>query len=110
MQPAPPALYAHMDSIYKTLENELKITMDLDGDNFIFEVILPGVLLSTNADSLLGDTLLWSFELRDYMNDDYVMTAESSISYPERQKAGMALFLILGILFIRIRMRYKRSN
>ena len=108
MQPAPPKLYAHMDSVYKALENELKITMDLDGDNFIFELILPGIIESTNAESLAGDTLHWSFELRDYMNDDYIMTAESAISYPVRQKAGMTLFLILGILFIGIQMRKKR--
>ena len=110
MQPAPPELYAHMDSIYKILENELKITMDLDGDNFIFELILPGVLQLNNADSLSGDTLFWLFELKDYMNEDYIMKAESSIGYPGRQKAGMALFLILGILFAGIRMRKKRMD
>ena len=35
MHPAPPDLYSDMDSIFKSLEDELMITMDLDGDNFI---------------------------------------------------------------------------
>ena len=108
MQPAPPDLYSEMDSIFKSLEDELKISMDLDGDNFTYKLILPGILQSTNADSLAGDTLLWSFELRNYMNEDYVMSAESTIDYPGRQKAGIVLFIILGLLFIGVRIRKKR--
>ena len=110
MQPAPPDLYSKMDSIFKSLEDELKISMDLDGDNFIYKLILPGVLQSTNADSLLGDTLLWSFELTNYMNEDYVMTAESIIDYPERRKAGTILCIILGLLFIGTRIRKKYTH
>ncbi len=110
MQPAPPDLYPKMDSIFKSLEDELKISMDLDGDNFIYRLILPGVLQSTNADSLLGDTLLWSFELTNYMNEDYVMTAESTIEYPERRKAGIILCIILGLLFIGTLIRKKYTH
>ena len=110
MQPAPPDLYSEMDSIFKSLEDELIISMDLDGDNFNYKLILPGVLQTTNADSLAGDTLLWSFELRDYMNEDYVMAAESIIDYPARQKAGIAFIILLGLLFIGIQIRKKRTN
>ena len=109
MQPAPPDLYVEMDSIFKTLEDELQITMDLDGDNFNYKLILPGLLQSNNADSLAGDTLFWTFELRDYMNEDYVMSAESIIEYPRRKKAGIAFITILGLLFFGIRMRGKRT-
>ena len=100
MQPTPPDLYPEMDSIYKSLEDELKITLDLDGDNFDFQLILPGVLTSTNADSLAGDTLFWSFDLTNFMNEDYVMSAESSIKYPKRKKAGIIFIIILGLVFI----------
>jgi len=110
MQPAPPDLYSEMDSIFKSLEDELIISMDLDGDNFNYKLILPGVLQTTNADSLAGDTLLWSFELRDYMNEDYMMAAESIIDYPARQKAGIAFIILLGLLFIGIQIRKKRTN
>ena len=110
MQPTPPNLYSEMDSIFKSLEDELIISMDLDGDNFRYKLILPGVLQTTNADSLAGDTLLWSFELRDYMNEDYVMTAESLIDYPVRQKVGIAFIILLGLLFIGIQIRKKRTN
>ena len=68
MQPASPDLYNDMDSIFKTLEDELYITLDLIDDNFSFQLVLPGLLESTNADSLAGDTLFWSFYLEDYNN------------------------------------------
>ena len=110
MQPAAPTLYSEMDSIFKILEDELRITLDLDGDDFDFQIIIPGILESTNADTITGDTLSWSFDLTDFMNEDYVMTAKSSKIYPARQKAGIVLFIILGFLFIGIRMRKKRID
>ena len=108
MQPSPPHLYPIMDSIFKSLEDELKITLDLDGDNFNFQLILPGILEATNADTLTGDTLLWSFDLINFMNKDYVMTAESTIDHPKRKKAGIVLFIIIGLLFILMRIMQKR--
>tara|TARA_Y100000588_G_C14280056_1_gene936589 strand:+ start:2701 stop:3663 length:963 start_codon:yes stop_codon:yes gene_type:complete len=107
MQPASPTAYAIMDSIFKSLEDELKITMDLDGDDFDFQLILPGTLVSTNADTVLGDTLFWDFTITDYMNQDYTMEAKSTIPYPNRKKAGKIILLILGVLFLTKQIRKK---
>ena len=107
MQPASPDLYNEMDLIFKTIEDELHITLDLIDDDFSFQLILPGILESTNADFLAGDTLFWSFHLEDYMNGDYIMTAQSGISYPGRQKWGIIIMLILAVLFIGIKLRKK---
>ena len=107
MQPAPPILYNEMDSIFKTLEDELKITMDLFDDSFEFQLILPGILELNNADSLAGDTLFWSLNLENYLNEDYILSAESSIIYPGRLKWSITLFIIFGLLYIVIRMRKK---
>ena len=105
MHPASPNIYNEMDSIFKTLEDELQITLDLIDDNFEFQLILPGILEYTNADSLAGDTLFWSFQLEDYMNEDYIMTAQSCISHPNRKKWGIIIMLILVVLFIGIKLR-----
>ena len=94
-----------MDSIFKTLEDELYITLDLIDDNFSIQLILPGILESTNADSLAGDTLFWSFHLEDYMNDDYTFSASSGISYPARQKLGVVILLILIVFFLGIKLK-----
>ena len=56
--------------------------------------------MSSNADTLIGDTLFWDFTITDYMNHDYIMEAKSTIPYPGRKKAGKILLLLLGILFI----------
>ena len=110
MQPAPPMLYNEMDSIFKTLEDELEITLDLVDDSFEFQLILPGILEFNNADSLAGDTLFWSLSLENYINGDYILTAESGISHPGRQKWGIALCIIFGLLFIIIKMRKNRTH
>ena len=105
MQPASPDLYNDMDSIFKTLEDELHITLDLIDDNFSLQLILPGKLEYSNADSLAGDTLFWSFHLEDYMNDDYIFSAFSGISYPARQKWGFIILLFLFVFFIGMKIR-----
>ena len=99
MQPASTTLYNDMDSIFKTLEDELQITLDLIDDSFSFQLLLPGELEFTNADSLVGDTLFWSFHMGDYMNDDYIFRASSGINYPDRQKWGI-LILMIGVIFL----------
>ena len=110
MQPAPPILYNEMDSIFKMLEDELEITLELSNDSFEFQLILPGILEYNNADSLAGDTLFWNLSLENYINEDYILTAESGLNYPIRQKWGVALSIILGLLFIIIRMRKNRTH
>jgi len=110
MQPASPHLYNDMDSIYKLLEDELTITLDLLDDIFSFQLFLPGILESTNADSSSGDTLFWSFDLQDYMNKDFVMHANSLISYPNRQKAGLLIGFIFLILIWTLKVFRKGKN
>ena len=105
MQPAPPNLYSKMDSIFKLLEDELRITLDLDGDEFDFQIILPGELEKTNADKINGDTLSWSFDLENFMNEDYEMNAESSINHPKRKKFGIIILIIFCIIIIRRQIR-----
>ena len=109
MQPASPDLYNEMDSIFKSLEDELTITLDLIDDSFSFQLILPGILEYTNADSSASDTLFWSFELQDYMNENFVMRANSSINYPDRQKAGLFIGFTTILIFLGLRRR-KRSS
>ena len=109
MQPASPNLYNEMDSIFKSLEDELTITLDLMDDSFSFQLILPGILEYTNADSSASDTLFWSFELKDYMNENFVMRANSSINYPDRQKAGLFIGFTTILIFWGLRRRKRLS-
>jgi len=109
MQPASPDLYNEMDSIFKSLEDELTITLDLIDDSFSFQLTLPGILEYTNADSSASDTLFWSFELKDYMNENFVMRANSSINYPGRQKVGLFIGFTTILIIWGLRRRKRLS-
>ena len=98
MQPASPKLYNNIDSVFNHLEYELFTTLDLLDDNFEFSIILPGEIISTNADSISGNNLFWSFSLQDYMNEDYKFSASSKIYHSERYK-WIIIFILLLILF-----------
>jgi len=107
MQPSSPDLYNDMDSIFKSLEDELNITLDLIDDTFLFQLTMPGIIEETNADSISNDTLFWSFALEDYMSKDFEMFANSKINYSQRQKIG--LVVLLGILFILLRFKFRNN-
>ena len=90
----------------KILEDELEITLELDGDSFDYQLMLPGILTSANADTLMGDTLLWSFDLSNFINDDYHMFAQSTIVHSYRIKFAIILTIIMlsSIFFLRFKL------
>ncbi|GIS73546.1 MAG: hypothetical protein CM1200mP10_31230 [Candidatus Neomarinimicrobiota bacterium] len=63
---------------------EMHTTGQLQDDQFKFRIFLPGVVISTNADSIAGDTLLWTFGLKDFLNDDYILEAQSIVYSKKR--------------------------
>jgi hypothetical protein len=103
MQPVPPENYDQMDTIFKILEDELEITLALIDDQFDFRLVLPGMLEHSNADTLSGDTLFWSFNLKNFSDENFIMEARSSIDYPGRQKAGLFILFIFIIGLIGFR-------
>ncbi|MBC8312062.1 MAG: hypothetical protein H8E72_07125 [Candidatus Marinimicrobia bacterium] len=99
MQPVAPHYYDAMDSLFKQLEDQVRITLDLMDDEFEFSIILPGELVSTNADTTKGDTLLWMYSVKDFLNEDFVLLAKSEQSHPRRIKVVILLLaaLLLGV-------------
>jgi len=89
-------------------EEELELTSDLQDDQFEYRVLLPGVITSTNADTISGDTLKWSFGLQDYINDDYVIEAASVVYSPQRIQA--AVLITAGLFLIILFLAYKRRK
>jgi hypothetical protein len=79
---------------------ELIVTNGLQDDNFIYQALLPGRVIETNADSIFGDTLKWYFTLEDFINDDYKIQASSILYSTRRIQAGIlvAALVVLGIL------------
>ncbi len=99
------ALLSRATDIY---EKELRLTSELQDDQFQYRVFMPGVITSTNADTISGDTLKWSFGLSEYINDDYIIEA-ASIVY-SRQRIQIAILIAAGFLLIILFLFYKRGR
>ena len=82
--------------------DEANTTINLNDDTFKLISTLPGRVFMSNADSVYNDTLLWSFDLKDFTNDSYTIEAASIIYYPKKiQKAILVgTILILFVLFL----------
>lgn len=98
-------LLSHATDIY---EEELELTSELKDDQFQYRVFMPGVITSTNADTISGDTLKWSFGLNEYMNDDYIIEA-ASIVYSSQHIQTTILFAA-GLLLIVLFLFYRRGK
>ncbi|MCX6152504.1 MAG: hypothetical protein NTX22_18405 [Ignavibacteriales bacterium] len=53
-------LKSKFDELKNSLQNKFELIMSLDG-NYSNEIILPGIILSTNAKSVEGNKLTWQF-------------------------------------------------
>ena len=82
--------------------NEANSTINLNDDSFKLLSTLPGRIFMSNSDSVYNDTLMWSFDLKDFANDSYLIEAASIIYYPKKiQKAILVgTILILFVLFL----------
>jgi len=82
--------------------NEANSTINLNDDSFKLMSTLPGRIFMSNSDSVYNDTLMWSFDLKDFANDSYIIEAASIIYYPKKiQKAVLvSTILILFVLFL----------
>ena len=89
-------------------EEELELTSNLQDDQFQYKATLPGVITSTNADTISGDTLKWTFGLQQYVNDDYVIAA-ASVVYSS-QRIQVAVLCTAGLFLIILYLVYKRRH
>ena len=80
-------------------EEEWRITTGLQDDIFHFHLTMPGLVTRSNADTIAGDTLKWTFELGDFAGDDHTMEAVSVI-YNTKHIQRISLFLMMfGLSF-----------
>ena len=83
--------------------HEANVTVGLNDDTFKFVGILPGEIIHSNADSISNDTLWWSFNYKDFINDDYVIEAASIVYQPKKVQMAIvmsALIILMGLILI----------
>jgi len=98
---------AYQDAVDR-YSKEMHITGQLQDDQFKFRIFLPGVVISTNADSIAGDTLMWTFGLKDFLNDDYILEAQSIVYSKKRIQFVIIVVTLLVLIIAVILIKFKR--
>ncbi|RMF11137.1 MAG: hypothetical protein D6762_00075 [Candidatus Neomarinimicrobiota bacterium] len=107
----------YVDSLVAALRPdlaELQLLQSLKDDAFTIKMVLPGRLAFTTADSLRRDTLIWHVELKDYLQDDLLLAAESVlISTRAFQRwvslgTGGILLVLVVIVLVYLQVRRRR--
>jgi hypothetical protein len=84
-----------INSIIKDINRKNEFIFDLTG-NYTNQVIMPGLVLDTNAKTLEGNTITWRFEARHFLFEDYEMWVESRVV----NRWAMILTGVIGIMLI----------
>ena len=101
-----PQYVSDVQSMWVEKKADLYLSLILLFNDFKVEALMPGNVSTHNADESRGDTLVWSFNLSDFIEKDYVINASSRIVYKNRV-IGCLMIAALMILWI-IRKKYKR--
>ncbi|HOI29235.1 MAG TPA: hypothetical protein PLZ15_05675 [Melioribacteraceae bacterium] len=97
-------LSAAIERIMQNINNGLEFMGGADGD-YINEVIMPGIILNTNADALEGNKAGWKFNEKRFFYSDFSMTIESRIinMWAIYITAGFVLLIVLLLLTPRLK-------
>jgi hypothetical protein len=61
-------------------------------------VIMPGLLIDTNAEEVGGDTLKWDLTFVKYLDSDYVMFAESRVTNVWAYVVSVLIVMLAAII------------
>lgn len=89
---------------------ELSQIIDLKGELIFYSLLMPGRLLTTDADSTSGDTLKWTIDSEDLLNDPRLISAYSIIFKEDNIRVlilTLVGILILGLLAVVLKKKLK---
>jgi hypothetical protein len=93
-------LNRQIDRIMKSINDRIQFQFNAGGD-YTNEVELPGIILSTNADAVEGNKVLWHFNEDKFSFLDFTMTAESRIvNIWTSYISGVVLLVIIIFLLL----------
>ena len=75
-------------------------------NDFTIGAIMPGEIISHNADTVKGDTLIWNFNLSEFSDENYEIIASSRIV--SSNKLIAFIFMVLLAVVIIARKRFKK--
>jgi hypothetical protein len=77
------------------------------GGDFSNEVVMPGIVLNTNANTVEGNKVVWHFNEDKFTFISYTMNVESRIANPWATYATGAAVIVLVVFLMVPRLRRK---
>lgn len=89
-----------IDGIKKSLTSKYEFMSGVDG-KYLNEVVMPGIILNTNANTVEGNKVSWKLDEKYFCYTDYSMTVESRIANTWATYAtGAVLIIIVALLML----------
>jgi hypothetical protein len=89
-----------IDGITKSIDAKVQFMINAGG-NYNNEVVIPGIVLNTNANTVEGNKVVWHFNEDKFTFISYTMTVESRIANPWATYAtGAVLIVIVAFLML----------
>jgi hypothetical protein len=94
-----------MDEAMKSMQKKQEFFLSLDTDSYANEIIMPGLILDTNASTVEGNKAVWKFKGNRLFWENYVMRVESRVvnTWAIWTTAGLLLAGLAGLLVASIR-------
>jgi hypothetical protein len=93
-----------LKNIEKSLDTKYEFMSSISAD-YVNEVVMPGIIMNTNADEIDGSKVSWKFDDEKFALIDYVMTVESRIANPWAMYVTGGLVIVMLILLLLPRLR-----
>ena len=68
-----------VEKALKSMEKKQEFLVGLDSDSYVNRVVMPGLILDTNASSVEGAKVEWKLKSNRFYWEDYVMSVESRV-------------------------------
>jgi hypothetical protein len=99
-------LERQLDGVTKSIDAKVQFMINAGGD-YINEVVMPGIVLNTNANTVEGNKVVWHFNEDKFTFISYTMNVESRIANPWATYATGAAVIVLVVFLMVPRLRRK---
>lgn len=102
-------LKTDIEKISFEIELKIKAMGDANG-SYENEIIMPGIILSTNSKSINGNTVLWKVYEKRFCYEDFTMTVQSRVVNVWAFVVSGAIVLVVIILLLLPKLRKKNQR
>ena len=99
-------LERQIDGVTKSIDDKVQFMINAGGD-YSNEVVMPGIVLNTNANTVEGNKVVWHFNEDKFTFISYTMNVESRIANPWATYATGAAVIVLVVFLMVPRLRRK---